>query len=211
MLLAGEDLDDDIPSRSYQSLTFPSGYDSPREVNSLSMRSLHSLTPSLQSPRLLRSRGSGTGSIFHEGVWPPPGEHSRLVDPLIQASSQVDLSTIVDDVMGPAKSDPRRQNSDSSANSDQSPTVSLDSRHYDSSRGRSAASSLVGNPFDTSNTSQTRLWIPESMSSIAGQRQPRYSSPLAQTLFDRDDDNESSRNWLERSPTKRTSTLGQDV
>jgi len=81
MLLAGEDLDDDIPSRSYQSLTFPSGYDSPREVNSLSMRSLHSLTPSLQSPRLLRSRGSGTGSIFHEGVWPPPGEHSRLVDP----------------------------------------------------------------------------------------------------------------------------------
>lgn len=50
-------------------------------------------------PQLLRPRGLETGSIFHEGVWPPPGERSRLEDPLL-ASSTVDLTSIVDDIMG---------------------------------------------------------------------------------------------------------------
>ena len=51
------------------------------------------------APKLLRPRGIGTGSIFHEGVWPPPGVPSRLEDPLL-AGGTVNLSTIVDDVMG---------------------------------------------------------------------------------------------------------------
>jgi hypothetical protein len=52
------------------------------------------------SPRVMRARGSETGSVFAENVWPPPSERSRLVDPLLAASSQVSLHDIVDDVMG---------------------------------------------------------------------------------------------------------------
>ncbi|EJD45674.1 hypothetical protein AURDEDRAFT_113999 [Auricularia subglabra TFB-10046 SS5] len=49
---------------------------------------------------LMRPRGAGTGSIFHEtGIWPPPGAGSRLQDPLLSASA-VELGSIVDDVMG---------------------------------------------------------------------------------------------------------------
>lgn len=74
------------------------------------------------------SSSAASGSIFHEGVWPPPGDeannsptksrptspthsrtHSRrnlstdtgyLVDPLVSSD---DLSTLVDDIMGPSK------------------------------------------------------------------------------------------------------------
>lgn len=56
--------------------------------------------PDSPSPSLLRSRISETGSIFREEVWPPPG----FVDPIEMTSSQVDLSHIVDDVMGPPES-----------------------------------------------------------------------------------------------------------
>jgi hypothetical protein len=67
------------------------------------MRSLnshrHSLVRSTSpAPSLLKSRVAETGSIFREEVWPPPG----FVDPISKNSSQVDLSKIVDDVMGPS-------------------------------------------------------------------------------------------------------------
>lgn len=52
-------------------------------------------------PMLLRPRGSDTGSLFQEGVWPPPSERSRLADPLM-AASRVTLDNIVDSVMGPS-------------------------------------------------------------------------------------------------------------
>ena len=51
-------------------------------------------------PRILRPVASKTGSYFQEAVWPPPEEGSRIVDPLMVASS-VDLTSIVDEVMGP--------------------------------------------------------------------------------------------------------------
>ncbi|THH04993.1 hypothetical protein EW145_g5115, partial [Phellinidium pouzarii] len=51
-------------------------------------------------PRLLRPVTSKTGSYFQEAVWPPPAEGSLLRDPLM-AASNVDLKSIVDDVMGP--------------------------------------------------------------------------------------------------------------
>ncbi|KAI5118698.1 hypothetical protein M0805_003354 [Coniferiporia weirii] len=51
-------------------------------------------------PRLLRPVASKTGSYFQEAVWPPPGAGSRISDPLM-AASHVDLTGIVDDVMGP--------------------------------------------------------------------------------------------------------------
>lgn len=60
------------------------------------------LPPGASAPHLLGMR-SETGSIFREAVWPPPGESSMLVDPITNASSTVDLSTIVDDVMGPSR------------------------------------------------------------------------------------------------------------
>lgn len=74
-------------SASHSGVSFPSPYGH--------------VAPAVTVPRLLRSRGSETGSVFHEDVWPPPGEHSRLVDPLAAASA-IDLQSVVSDVMGPA-------------------------------------------------------------------------------------------------------------
>ncbi|KIJ54209.1 hypothetical protein M422DRAFT_241460 [Sphaerobolus stellatus SS14] len=68
-------------------------------------------------PPLLPVRGVETGSVFHEGVWPPPSERSRLEDP-IRAGSNVDLNSIVDDVMGtPVNNDHSRWSSTDTAGS----------------------------------------------------------------------------------------------
>lgn len=52
------------------------------------------------TPSLIKSRTSETGSIFREEIWPPPG----FIDPISNRSNQVDLSRIVDEVMGPSVS-----------------------------------------------------------------------------------------------------------
>jgi hypothetical protein len=67
--------------------------------------STHARSPSQQSipgsPSLFRARASDSGSLFHEeGVWPPPAPGSRFVDPFMKSSSEIDLSNIVDGVMG---------------------------------------------------------------------------------------------------------------
>ena len=36
-------------------------------------------------------------------MWPPPGEGATLVDPILRTSSQVDLTGIVDSMMGPSR------------------------------------------------------------------------------------------------------------
>jgi len=41
--------------------------------------------------------------VFHEGVWPPPGEGAQLVDPILHSSSEVNLGGIVESVMGPSR------------------------------------------------------------------------------------------------------------
>lgn len=69
--------------------------------------------PSL--PVLLPLRGSDSGSIFREEVWPPPNTGSRLQDPLL-AASHIDLHSVVDAVMGP--SHPRWSSADTSASSE---------------------------------------------------------------------------------------------
>lgn len=85
----GEDFDDD---------------DVPPQMRSLNSHR-HSLARSASpAPSLLKSRVAETGSIFREEVWPPPG----FVDPISKRSSQVDLSKIVDDVMGPSPSSHER-------------------------------------------------------------------------------------------------------
>ncbi|KIJ64195.1 hypothetical protein HYDPIDRAFT_167947 [Hydnomerulius pinastri MD-312] len=97
MLLAGEDLDDvDLarpPPGRY------SDYETPWDGSSPpgSQRSLMGAAP---RPPTHRSTPSDTGSAFREDVWPPPSETSRLMDPLARGAD-VDLSRIVDDVMGP--------------------------------------------------------------------------------------------------------------
>ncbi|EKM50840.1 uncharacterized protein PHACADRAFT_102889 [Phanerochaete carnosa HHB-10118-sp] len=66
------------------------------------MQEFHAASPlQSSSPYLMGMRAASSGSIFHESVWPPPNEGSRFVDPLVQGSSQVDLTRIVPDVMGP--------------------------------------------------------------------------------------------------------------
>jgi hypothetical protein len=63
--------------------------------------------PASPSLSMLRTRVSESGSIFREEVWPPP---SPTIDPIQMRSSQVDLSRIVEDVMGPADDgDPSRK------------------------------------------------------------------------------------------------------
>lgn len=47
--------------------------------------------PHPTSPYLMGPRASSSGSIFHEGVWPPPGESSRFVDPLVSERSLAEL------------------------------------------------------------------------------------------------------------------------
>lgn len=95
MLLAGEDMDDDHGYRS------SSGTPAPPMMRYTDHPASHDRSPSSDSgPRLMRPRASESGSIFHEGgVWPPPSERSKLVDPM-RAGSEIDLNTIVDDVMG---------------------------------------------------------------------------------------------------------------
>ncbi|KAF9218648.1 hypothetical protein BS17DRAFT_811579 [Gyrodon lividus] len=88
MLLAGEDLEDvglaQRPPGRY------SDYETPWDGSQRS-----------SIARGAASRGSETGSVFREDVWPPPNESSRLIDPLAH-SAGIDLRRIVDDVMGPS-------------------------------------------------------------------------------------------------------------
>ncbi|EIW75012.1 hypothetical protein CONPUDRAFT_169869 [Coniophora puteana RWD-64-598 SS2] len=51
-------------------------------------------------PRLERARASDSGSAFREAVWPPPTDNARYEGPLA-ASRAIDLSEIIDTVMGP--------------------------------------------------------------------------------------------------------------
>ncbi len=83
-----------------------SGHTTPFDVEGMLAESPVKPAPS-PSPYLLGMRATGSGSIFHEqGVWPPPSEQSRLIDPLLAGSEQVELGNIVDHVMG----DPQNQN-----------------------------------------------------------------------------------------------------
>src|SRR5882757_6222288 len=99
MLLAGEDLDDDY-GYSRQTSNAPTPLPSSLRRVGSPVNDFQRSSSTDQSPRLLRARASDTGSIFHEGgIWPPPGDGSRLVDPIL-AGSHINLSHIVDDVMG---------------------------------------------------------------------------------------------------------------
>ncbi|KAH8091830.1 hypothetical protein BXZ70DRAFT_471694 [Cristinia sonorae] len=107
MLLAEEFDDTDDPHMTYRDYpaTVFSGAPSPQPGSATGTTSFdvhRSATASPISPHIMGLRASESGSIFREAVWPPPGEASRFVDPMLQGSSQVNLTKIVDDVMGPS-------------------------------------------------------------------------------------------------------------
>lgn len=61
----------------------------------------HASMPTPGTPPHTHSRWSVAGSTFRDDPWPPPNEGTRLMDPL---ANDLDLSRIVDDVMGPSSS-----------------------------------------------------------------------------------------------------------
>ena len=83
------DIDGD-PRSSIEALHHPSRKPLPSEANQY------------MSQYLMRSRASGSGSLFREELG--EGEGPGLVDPL--RSGEIDLSTIVDSVMGPGSGRP---------------------------------------------------------------------------------------------------------
>lgn len=100
------------------------------------------------SPHIMGLRASESGSIFREAVWPPPGEASRFVDPMLSGSSQVDLTRIVNDVMGPS---PTEAEIDLASRQSQSPPRMGPALHIRGGSGSSQASlaSIPQNPFTT--------------------------------------------------------------
>ena len=115
-LLDGEEFDDDERNFSTSTRSYS-----------------HPFQPATFSTlNLMKSRTSETGSMFREEVWPPPG----FIDPISKQNSQVDLSGIVDDVMGPG-------------NNPSSPTSSSSTSYS----GPSAGSRSLRQPTDTSTVS----------------------------------------------------------
>lgn len=207
MLLEGEDFDDtDIgpPLQRYRDYpasmssnsqfsnhgpitTVPTGYSNPMaQVAPLSANT---------SPHLL-VRASESGSIFREAVWPPPGEQSRFVDPLLNASSQVDLGRIVDDVMGSTPVGSRPSSFAAAMHQQASSSVTSHTRldtnesSSDDHRRHSRATSQTGL---LPNRSESPLTPPRGpplfvTNASPGSPPPTMASPVT-----------SPKNWLERS------------
>ncbi|KDQ51200.1 hypothetical protein JAAARDRAFT_534780 [Jaapia argillacea MUCL 33604] len=205
-LLAGEDMDDEPPMRYTDYAGSGKSNDS--------------------SPSLMRHRAD-TGSIFHEGVWPPPGAPSRFVDPLLSGSSRVELTGIVDGVMGPsADGSPSRIRGGAR---DSFPSILRDSRatsmYSQESTGSREDAQTPPSPIysppsrehtrDSSATSQTAL--------LSSYHRPSVPSPLSTLNLDSNtlppplgqshERNSSTAsltsqtpvrrpNWLERSPKR---------
>lgn len=113
-LLDGEDFDDGAQSMAFY-----------RDREAYTGPSTSMPRSSSPTPSLIKSRISETGSIFREEIWPPPG----FIDPISNRSNQVDLSRIVDEVMGPSESN--------------SPSTSRSGRH-EQGMGSHSSSSYSG-------------------------------------------------------------------
>ena len=215
MLLAGEDLDDDY-SYSRQTSNAPTPLPSSiRRVESPISNRARS-TSADQSPRLLRPRASDTGSIFHEGgIWPPPSDGSRLVDPIL-ASSNINLSGIIDDVMGSSSG---QQNIASGSRAVLRPrggsgdtmTIHSEGSIYSTDLPTFVPNEGQGHTRGASSTSHTPLIPPEPLylaSTHYSGSSPSIMSPRHEQSFDPSRSSTSisnpngTRNWLDRSPRK---------
>jgi hypothetical protein len=148
------------------------------------MQSYHHSTPvfnpagSTTSLNLMKSRTSETGSIFREEVWPPPG----FIDPILKQNSDVGLSSIVDDIMGPSSDELAAGPSSRAQEPRQLDESSLSA--YSSTSTSSLitpskpTSSPPSSPYPTTvSTSKFSLQPPPSARSSLN-FQPRKSSPL---------------------------------
>lgn len=220
MLLAGEDLDDDY-SYSRQTSNAPTPLPSNFARTESPVNNLPYSGSVDQTPRLLRPRASDTGSIFHEGgIWPPPSDSSRLVDPIL-AGSNINLSNIVDDVMANFIG---QQNNASGSNTAIRPrrgerSVSGDTlTHY--SEGSVYSTDLPvfvpnlghGHTRDDSTNSETGLIPPEPLY-LASTHNSGSSASILPPRYEPFDPSRSStsvsnphgtRSWLDRSPRKLT-------
>lgn len=78
----------------------------------------------VSAPRLLRARGSNTGSLFHENVWPPPSE--VMQDPLLTANDLGSSISLVTGIPIDTSEEPQQRsnsNSPSRPNSGYMPTA----------------------------------------------------------------------------------------
>jgi len=221
MLLAGEDLDDDY-GYSRQSSNAPTPLPSSFPLTESPVNTFPRGGSIDQTPRLLRPRGSDTGSIFHEGgIWPPPSDSSRLVDPIL-AGSHINLSGIVDDVMG---NFPGQQNNPSRSNTAIRPRGRRRSMSGDTTTIYSEGSVYSvdlpspppmpghGHSREASTTSETGLIPPEPLylaSTHNSGSSPSILPPRYEPGFDPSRSSTSvsnphtARNWLDRSPRKMT-------
>jgi len=221
MLLAGEDLDDDY-GYSRQSSNAPTPLPSSFPRTESPTNNLPRSGSVDQTPRLLRPRASDTGSIFHEGgIWPPPSDSSRLVDPIL-AGSHINLSNIVDDVMGGSAG---QQNNASGSNTATRPRGGRRSASRDTmtiySDGSIYSVDLPpplpipghGHSREVSTTSETGLIPPEPLylaSTHASGSSPSILPPRYEPAFDPSRSSTSisnphgTRSWLDRSPRKMT-------
>ena len=212
MLLAGEDLDDDY-GYSRQTSNAPTPLPSSvRRVES-PISTIPRSNSVDQSPRLLRPRASDTGSIFHEGgIWPPPSDGSRLVDPIL-ASSNINLSHIVDDVMGSSNG---QQNIASGSNvvlrprggSGDTVTVYSEGSVYSTDLPVFVPNQGQGHTRGASANPEVPLIPPEPLYLASAHNSGSSPSILSQryeTGFDPSRSSSSisnTRNWLDRSPRK---------
>lgn len=166
----------------------PTGYSNPMaQVAPIAART---------SPHLL-VRASESGSIFREAVWPPPGERSRFVDPLLSSSSQVDLGRIVDDVMGGSTTQGSRPPSSFGA-----------TMHHQAASSMTSFSHLRQDTAESSEdyrrhsraTSQTGLLPDRSDSPFSPPRGPPLFVANASPASPATPPVTSPKNWLERSP-----------
>jgi hypothetical protein len=204
-------------SGSYRDLSYPSpstpwdsGIGDPRS----SMEALHhpSRFPPTEATQymsqyLMRARGSETGSMFHEGVWPPPGEGATLVDPILRSSSEVDLGGIVDSVMGRSREGSPTRGGGGGAGGGGLPSYGDVSGGHSRNVSGNSQAPLLPPPAAPS------LVIPPSptLNSTTHTAAPTKSSPLKDAVVraggtgsgdhttQEDDKTTRTKNWIERS------------
>lgn len=216
MLLANEEIDDDY-AYSRQTSNAPTPLPSSRvesPVNNLLRNGSAD-----QSPRLLRPRASETGSIFHEGgIWPPPSNSSRLVDPIL-AGSNINLSNIVDEVMGSSAGHQSNASGSNAAirprggnrTSGDASTIHGEGSVYSADLPVFVPNHGQGHNRDTSTDSESHLIPPEPLylaSTHNSGSSPSILPPRSEPGFDPSRSSISisnphgTRSWLDRSPRK---------
>ncbi|KAK7676807.1 hypothetical protein QCA50_020213 [Cerrena zonata] len=206
MLLAGEDFDDsDPPMTQYRDYpptptsggTLPSRHTPYRDNQQVQFPMASSSANT--SPHLATLRASESGSIFREDVWPPPGEASRFVDPILATSSQVNLGGIVEDVMGE-----HNRRTPSPLPQPRPPSYHLRSGSFGSDPFRATPSPSV-------HSHQPRnSMIDDSDPALITPPKLFVTNPNSTTSPTSPSPTSKPRNWLERSPTPRVSVIIPD-